>query len=141
MSTKLVTYVLIRDKAAGRVLLVDYTGDGSPNPKRSGHWVPAPELTHGERPEDCARRVLATLGIAPEAAGTSIKLAGVDSFVTRDWHVLFNYVVDVPAGTAVRMGGQYASAAWFDLKELPDGTAFAHGNWERELVGKLDAAV
>jgi hypothetical protein len=51
---KLIVYLLLRD--VGRVFLVRYRS--SPNPKRSGWWIPAPELLHGEHPEEWGARVL-----------------------------------------------------------------------------------
>jgi ADP-ribose pyrophosphatase YjhB (NUDIX family) len=135
MSATLITYVLVRDLAAGRVLLVEYTADGTPNAKRAGLWLPAPELEHGEHPEDCAKRVLSSLGVN----GADLSLAGVDSFVTKDWHVLFQYVADVAPGTHVAPDERYARAEWFSVSELPAGKAFAHGDWERKLVLQLNS--
>lgn len=139
MEKKLISYVLVRDLAAGKVALVEYKADATPNAKRSGLWIPAPELAEGEHPEDSARKVLDSLGLVGD--GVKLALAGVDSFVTRDWHVLFNYVADVPTGTELKGDERYASARWYDLAALPEAKAYAHGNWERSLVLKLAAVI
>lgn len=125
--TKLVTYLLL--KSEHKVFLVQYKD--SPNPKRHGWWIPAPELRYGEHPEDCAKRVLSSLGINL----AKLESRGIDSFVTRDWHVLFHYVAESEVQPTI--GTEYEKGEWFDIDHLPDASTFAHGPWERDLVLKL----
>ncbi|MCX6119118.1 MAG: NUDIX domain-containing protein [Proteobacteria bacterium] len=124
---KLVTYLLLRK--SNKVFLVQYKD--SPNPNRKGWWVPAPELAYGEHPEDCAKRILKSVGISE----SKLMLSGVDSFVTKDWHVLFYYVADVTADPV--LGAEYEKGEWFELDNLPEDSAYAHGKWEKDLVLRL----
>lgn len=126
-TAKLVTYLLLR--RVDQVYLVRYKE--SPNPKRSGWWIPAPELEFGEHPEDCAKRILKSLGI--ELA--TLHSAGIDSFVTKDWHILFYYTADMTETPTP--GPQYEVGQWFPLSDLPAASEFAHGGWERDLVLRL----
>lgn len=124
---KLVSYLLLRN--GSRVFLVKYKD--STNPKRNGWWIPAPELEYGEHPDDCAKRIGKSLGIQDLV----LKFHSVDSFVTRDWHVLFFYLADVKA--ALKPDARYESGEWFDLDHLPAGNEFAHGQWELDLIVRL----
>ena len=124
---KLVTYLMLKN--GKKVFLVQYRE--SPNPKREGWWIPAPELKYGEHPEDCAKRIVTSLGIVD----AKLAFQGVDSFVTKDWHVMFYYTAttsDTP-----QPAQEYENGQWFDLDQLPEAKAFAHGGWERDLVIKL----
>ena len=124
---KLVTYVAV---FRGRqVALVKYRT--APNPGREGWWLPAPELDHGEDPADRATVVLRSLGLA----GAEPSLVGVESFTTRDWHVLFLY--RATADRELTPGSEYDAVEWFDLDALPAAAEFAHGEWERSLVARL----
>ena len=124
---KLVTYLLLKQDA--KVYLVQYRD--SPNPKRSGWWIPAPELQHGEHPEDCATRIVNSLGITDAKP----ELHGIDSFVTKDWHMLFLYTAETNQQPAI--SPEYEVGEWFALTNLPEAKDFAHGNWEKDLVLKL----
>jgi ADP-ribose pyrophosphatase YjhB (NUDIX family) len=132
--TKLIVYLLVRQRE--NVCLVKYRRP--PNPTRGGWWIPAPELAYGEHPDDCARRILVSLGMVT----TAPRLAGVDSFVTRDWHVLFYYTADyegVSGDEGARFGDEYEQGAWFPLDRLPAADDLAHGDWERALILRLAA--
>lgn len=124
---KLVSYLMLKN--GSKVFLVQYRD--SPNPNRKGWWIPAPELKYGQHPEDCAKEILASLGVS----GSELKFHEVDSFVTRDWHVLFYYTAEISKEPV--LGAEYEKGEWFDVEHLPEGKAFAHGNWERDLVVKL----
>lgn len=119
-TAKLVTYLLPR--RGDQVYLVRYKE--SPNPKRSGWWIPAPELTFGEHPEDCAKRILKSLGVEQ----ATLRAAGIDSFVTKEWHILFYYIGDT---TEMPTPGPYYEAGqWFSIDALPAAGEFAHGGWK-----------
>jgi len=125
--TKLITYLLPKQKS--KVYLVRYRD--SPNPNRSGWWIPAPTLNYGEHPDECAKRICQSLGFE----SCKPHFSGIDSFVTRDWHILFNYTADVRG--MPKLGPEYASGQWFELKDLPQAEEFAHGSWERNHVLRL----
>jgi len=127
---KLITYVIAYD--GGRVCLVKYRTP--PNPERSGWWVPAPELEYGQDPAERAQAVLRSLGLTR----CEVRLAAVESFTTRDWHLIFHYRATTSSDLAP--GVEYESARWFDVKDLPDAREFAHGSWERDLVVRLATA-
>ena len=76
------------------------------------------------------------------AKGAAARLAGVDAFTTRDWHVLFLYVTDLaPASTeALATGPQVTEVRWFPASGLPPAASFAHGDWERRLAASLAVA-
>ena len=123
---KLITYVLLRKE--GQVYLVRYR---IPPNAREGWWIPAPELAFGESPDDRCKAVLGSLGIQDGAA----TLKEVESFVTRDWHLLFHYVVSTQGDPAP--SPDYETGRWFPLDQLPAAGAFAHGAWERALIQRL----
>lgn len=124
---KLITYLL--PKQGSKVFLVQYKD--SPNSKRSGWWIPSPELNYGEHPEDCAGRMISSLGIKDHV----LAFKGIDSFVTKDWHILFMYVAET--AEQPKLSQTYERGEWFDINDLPEAASFAHGNWERNLVQKL----
>lgn len=125
-SVKLIVYVLVRK--SGRVYLVRYK---SPPNGRAGWWLPAPELGYGEHPEDARDGVLKSLGLE----GCPSRLAEVESFTTRDWHLVFHYVVDADRDPSP--GPEFESGQWFDPKSLPGPKDFAHGGWEPAVIARL----
>jgi hypothetical protein len=129
-AAKLVTYVLPR--RGHQVYLVRYRE--SPNPKRQGWWIPAPELAFGTHPDDGAKAVARSLGVDD----VDPALRGVDSFVTRDWHVLFLYSLDVTSDPAP--SAAYEEGRWFALDALPSPKECAHGPWELDTVRRLAQA-
>ena len=134
LAIKLVTYVLPR--RGQEVFLVRYLPTDSPNPKRSGYWIPAPELENGGHPDEGCRKVQESLGFGRQKA----ELVGVDAFTTRDWHVLFQYVVDVDKNGAASLASGYEDGRWFALDALPPARDMAHGPWEIEMILKMARA-
>lgn len=105
------------------LLLVDYVD--SPNPSKTGWWIPAPGLAFGEDPLEKATAVAKELGFA----SVTLKLKDVESFVhPGGWHLIHHFVGEVSgepkAGSSVR------AFRWVTASELEEMRDLAHGKWE-----------
>lgn len=116
---QLIANAVITD-GRGSVLLTRYDEDDA----QERWWLPGAQLEPYEHPDEALQRALEGLA----AAATPPALHHVESFRgRRGWHVMFNYLVRVEAGTAGVAG------RWFPAGALP---RFAHGPWEQAVIGK-----
>lgn len=107
----------------GKLLLVDYKI--SPNPAKSGWWIPAPGLEFGEDPAEKAGAVLNDLGYS----NAKPRLHDVESFVLPGgWHLIYHFVCHV-SGEATS-GANIKSYKWVTAQELEGMKDIAHGKWE-----------
>lgn len=107
----------------GKLLLVDY--NESPNPSKSGWWIPAPELEFGEDPQEKAQKVCDELGIKVD----EIKSFDVESFVLPGgWHLICHYLVKTESEP--KAGGNIKAIRWTSSDELSQMKDIAHGKWE-----------
>lgn len=118
---KPITYVgLIQE---GKLLLVDYKE--SPNPSKSGWWIPAPGLAFGEDPFEKAANLVSEMGFENQ----SLQLKSVESFVLPGgWHLIYHFVCLVkgqPVATE-----NIRAFKWVNSQELALMKDIAHGKWE-----------
>lgn len=106
-----------------KLLLVDYKN--SPNPTKSGWWIPAPGLEFGEDPTEKAALVMAEFGFSDK----NLKLQNVESFVLPGgWHLIYHFICHVEAEPKEHENvNQYK---WVGVQELEAMKDIAHGKWE-----------
>lgn len=106
-----------------KLLLVDYKN--SPNPTKSGWWIPAPGLEFGEDPTEKAALVVAEFGFSDK----KLKLQNVESFVLPGgWHLIYHFICHVEAEPKEHENvNQYK---WVGVQELEAMKDIAHGKWE-----------
>lgn len=106
-----------------KLLLVDYKN--SPNPAKSGWWIPAPGLEFGEDPTEKAALVVAEFGFSDK----KLKLQNVESFVLPGgWHLIYHFICHVEAEPKEHENvNQYK---WVGVQELEAMKDIAHGKWE-----------
>ena len=122
---KLIVYVAV--VADGKILLVQYAD--APNPSRAGWWVPAPEMTYGQGPDELAKEVLVQLGLDK----CEPVLVETESFTSPGgWHCMFHFRAQPQQSVAPNK--IYSAHAWFGADQLPPAEEFAHGEWERRLA-------
>jgi ADP-ribose pyrophosphatase YjhB (NUDIX family) len=124
---KPIVYVGIIKKK--KLLLVEYKR--SPNPTRSGWWIPAPGLEFGEDPRQKALNVTQDLGCFAE----SLELQDVESFVTPGgWHLIYHYRVRILS--EVTLAENVKRIRWVSAEELAEIDDLAHGPWEQGVGQK-----
>lgn len=111
-----------------KLLLVDYKH--TPNPTKSGCWIPAPGLEFGEDPKEIAEKVASDYGFeAVEAL-----LFDVESFVLPGgWHLICHYTIQVK--TEPKSHPNIKEYKWVTIDQLVQMSDIAHGKWEIN-VGK-----
>lgn len=123
---KLIVYIGVINR--GRLLILEYVN--SPNPTKSGWWIPAPELKFGEDPEVIVQNTCRDLGL--DAA--SLILSSIESFVVRGgWHFICHYTVKT--NSELKLNSNIKNFKWVNIEELEQMKDMAHGKWEIE-VGK-----
>lgn len=111
-----------------KILLVDYVN--SPNPSKSGWWIPAPGLEFGDDPTAKAKSVLIDFGFSDQ----HLHLKGVESFVLPGgWHLIYHFVCSVNKN--FQSNQNIKNHKWVTAQELEDMKDLAHGKWEAR-VGK-----
>ncbi len=125
-SVKLIVTAMIGD--GKRILLVRY-----PNPpgNKHGWWLPAPELTYGQHPDQACEKLMDSLGIGDG----SCSLVEIESYETNNWHLFFHY--RVRTASEPKAGPEFADTRWYDLDDLPDVSQFALGSKARSLIERL----
>lgn len=106
-----------------RLLLVKYKN--SPNPGKSGWWIPAPGLSYGEDPAEKAASVLSELGFS----NAKVQLQDVESFtLPGGWHLIFHFTCNVTED--VKLNENISAHKWVTSQELEEMKDIAHGAWE-----------
>jgi ADP-ribose pyrophosphatase YjhB (NUDIX family) len=116
--------------ADDHVVLVRYRDTGAYDGQR-GWFVPDDFLSHGEHPEEAARR------IAREQIGlelSRVRLSYVESFANGAWHLIFHYVSDLDEMPTISPGENVDAHEWFGLQDLPPAEETAHEGWTLEIV-------
>jgi ADP-ribose pyrophosphatase YjhB (NUDIX family) len=118
---KPIVYVGIKNK--NRILLVQYKE--SPNPSKSGWWIPAPSLEFGEDPKEIAENICKEFGFDT----TDLKLFDVESFVLPGGsHIITHYNVNVTSEP--KPHPNIKEYQWVTSEQLSQMKDIAHGKWE-----------
>lgn len=122
---KVVTYLGIVHQ--NRLLLVQYKVP--PNPRRkSGWWIPAPEVGYGEDPKEKVQQQLALWNLQ----NSDSRLMDTESFVTPGgWHLLYHFHIKTTKANII--DANIESLQWVTKEELASMDDLAHGDWEKEL--------
>lgn len=118
---KPIVYVGIRND--NRILIVLYKE--SPNPNKTGWWIPAPGLHFGDDPKEKAEKVCIDFGIDIQ----DFKIFDVESFVILGgWHLITHIIVDTNSDP--KPNSNIQEYKWVTSEQLSQMTDLAHGQWE-----------